>query len=247
MPSTLPATPAPRFRRWFLPGLLALVLATPAGAQSRKISLRALCFQHVDDIHDVLLVTGTEDDPVTTPVRLFTSAYSDPVEVTVTGPRLVFAVQPGGPAGGDQLRIVAEAPLAAGARQMVIFLPSRKAGRPYELTVIDESEAAFPMGSTLIYNITSTSARFTIGEYGRELKPGAHGLIPLPKRTNSLNQCTVRVFLADRDGAWQAVSSTVWKTSPKLRSLALTYIHPRTMQPTVHCFQETPPWRLPKL
>lgn len=233
---------------WIAAAAITLFLFGPVTAQSaRKISLRTLCFQHVDNIREVYLVSGSKEKPILTPVKLFTSTYSDEVVATVTGGRLVFAVQDKNEEGEDFLRTVAEGPLAAGARQVAVFLPSGGKKTPYRLKVIDETEKKFPMGSTLIYNLTSTKARFTIGEHKKELKPGALGLVPLPTKTNNLNQCTVRVFLTDKNGDWKAVSSTVWKASAEMRSLALAYIHPRSKQPTVQCLQETPPWKLPQL
>jgi hypothetical protein len=232
---------------WTLLAALVAILPPAAAAQSRQVSLRTLCFRHVDDIREVLLVSGGGAKPTLTPVKLFTSAYSDPVGATITGGRLVFAVQGKDPGGEDALRTVARGPLATGSRQVAIFLPSGDDEIPYRLTVIDETEERFPMGSTLIYNLTPTKVRFTIGEHRKELESGVIALVPLPTRTNERSQATVRVSLADRNGAWVPVSSTVWKVSRKMRTLALAFLHPGSNQPTVQCFQETPPWRLPKL
>ena len=226
--------------------VLCLAGMGPAGAQERKVSLRTLCFQHVDGLRDVLLVTGTPDEPKLTPVRLYTSAYSDAVVESFEGSALRFAVEVAGPDGAKTLKTVAEGTLRAGARQVAIFLPSGKDDQPYRLMVVDETEEKFPMGATMIYNLTATKARFAIGEHGKELEPGALGLVPLPAEVNDLNQCTVRVFLLGGEGTWVPVSSTAWRVSEEMRSLALAYINPRSKQPTVHCLQETPPWRLPQ-
>ena len=149
--------------------------------------------------------------------------------------------------GEEVLRTVAQGTLGSGARQLAIFLPSGTKDQPYQLKIIDESEAKFPMGSTLIFNLTAAKARFTIGEHAKELAPGALGLVPLPAKVNALNQCTVRVFLTDTTGQWRPISSTVWRSSDEMRSLALAYIHPSSKQPVVQCLQETPPWKLPQL
>ncbi|NNM30606.1 MAG: hypothetical protein HKO57_13885 [Akkermansiaceae bacterium] len=224
---------------------LAVTVGT-AAAQSRKISLRTLCFQHVDGLREVLLVSGSPEKPKLIPVELFTSTYSEPVVASIAGDVLRFAVEVTGADGEKQLKTVAQGKLAAGARQVAVFLPSEKPGIPYRLTVIDETEKNFPMGSTLIYNLTGTKARFLIGEHRKEIGPASLGLVPLPTEVNELSQCTVRVGLLGPDGKWIPVSSTAWRVSEEMRSFALAYIHPRTRQPVVNCLQETPPWRLPQ-
>jgi hypothetical protein len=228
--------------------LLVLTLVSQAAENVRTIQLRTLCFQHVNGLKEVLLVTGKKGARQQFPVKLFTSAYSDEIEAKVTDEQLLFAVPVDDPKDGEEpFRIIAEARLAKGSRQLAIFFPSKDDDSPYRVQVLDESEQAFPMGSTLIYNLTQTTGRFTIGEHGKEIKSGKTGLVPLPTKVNKLNQCTVRVFLLDDQEAWKTVSSTVWKASKEMRGLALAYIHPKTGQPTVNCFQETPPWRLPQL
>jgi len=225
-----------------------LTLASHAAEGTRTVSLRTLCFQHIDGLKEVLLITGKKGAREQLPVKLYTSAYSDEIEAKVSDNQLLFAVPVPDPEdGAEPFRIIATAKLAAGPRQLAIFFPGKSKDSPYSVQVMDESEQAFPMGSTLIYNLTKTTGRFTIGEHGKEIKSGKIGMIPMPTKVNQLNQCTVRVFLLDDQGAWQTVSCTVWRASEDMRGLALAYIHPKTGQPTVNCFQETPPWRLPQL
>lgn len=223
---------------------------TVIGQEARTISLRTLCFQHVDNIREVFLLTGNPKSPDLIPLKLYTSTYSDAVEATVTGSTLQFALKMD-PVAGDPkalpYRIIAQSKIASGARQVALFLPSNKENSPYTVRTIDESEKVFPMGSTLVYNLTSTETRITIGEHGKEIKPGGSALLPLATKVNDLNQTTVRVYLKTGAEDWKTVSSTVWRASKELRNLALAYIHPRTKKPTVNCFQETPPWRLPQL
>ena len=60
--------------------LLTLTLS----AQNRKISLRTLCFRHAHNVKEVFIATGSTEKPVYTKVPLYTSTYSDPVELKVT-------------------------------------------------------------------------------------------------------------------------------------------------------------------
>ncbi len=229
--------------------LAGCLLAMPAVSAAEMVSVRALCLQHVDGLKDVKLLSGSAKNPILTPVKLFTTTYSDQVSVPMDGgKKMTFVVEEKNEDGEDVLKIVAEGPLSRGNRQLALFIPAPEGSKtPYRLKVIDESEAKFPMGSTLIFNLSTSSARFMIGEHRKELKPGELGLIPLATQTNDFNQCTVRVFVTSRDGEWTPVSSTAWMATREMRSLALTYIHPRSKKPMVQCIQETPPWKLPQL
>ena len=233
-----------RFR--FLPvALLVLAqIATAAAQDARKVKLRTLCFEHVGEIRKVLLV-GADDKPVE--VDLFTSGFSDEVEATISGPDLRFAVAETDPAGKSTLKTVATGKAAAGTRQLAVFLPGAKDGNPYRVMVIDDSEEKFPLGTTLAFNFAPVPVRFAIGEHSKDLKPGSQELIPQARKVNEMNQCNVIISFADRSNKWQPVNNTRWLALPQERSLAIAFVHPVTRQPTVNCYRETPPWKLPKL
>jgi hypothetical protein len=224
-------------------GLLCCLLGNLVLAQGKKIKLRALCASHADNIREVFLVTGKTENPTLVPVPLYKSAYSDEIEVILPSKDLVFVIKTKGRDGVEQLKTVARGTAPDSTRQLALFLPSGNEEVPYKTTIIDESEASFPLGSTLLFNLSENPARFTIGEHGKDLAPGQHGIVPKPTKVNALNQCTVRLY-NQRNGEWTMISSTGWKVHEEMRNLALTYIHPRTKRPTVNCFQEVPPWRL---
>lgn len=226
-----------------LVGLLAGVGMAQDGAA--PVQLRTLCFQHVGNLKELHVM---QDKGSGVPVRLFTSAFSDPVQVKLREGTIRFAVPAEDAAEGEPaFKVVAEGKSPGGARQLAVFFPSGNEDMPYRVSILDEGEAAFPMGSTLIFNLTPTDARFTIGERSKEIPTGKIATVGLPAKVNALNQATVRVHLKNQEGSWQAVSSTLWQATDAMRGLALAYLHPTTGRPTVHCIQETPPWRLPKL
>jgi hypothetical protein len=219
-------------------------LATAAAQDTRKVKLRTLCFEHVGDLKKVLLV-GAGDKTVE--VDLFTSGFSDEIEATVSGPDLRFAVAGTDAAGKATLETVASGKAAAGTRQLAIFLPGAKDGPPYRLMVIDDSDEKFPLGTTLAFNFAPVPVRFAIGEHTKDLDPGGEALIPQAKKVNEMNQCNVVISFADATRAWKPVNNTRWLSLPQERALAIAFIHPVTRQPTVNCYRETPPWKLPKL
>lgn len=229
-----------------IPVAVLAIASAQAQESVRTIRLRTLCFQHAEKLKEVQLVAGREGAEKLLPVRLYTSAFSDELEAPVAGDEIRFAV-PSEDAADPPYRLVAKGKLVEGRQLLALFLPSGDRDMPYRVTVIDESEKNFPMGSTLIYNLTPVEGRFTIGERRREIAPGRLGRLARPTQVNDLNQATVRVFLKQQDDTWKAVSSTVWQATDQTRGLAFAYIHPRTKRPTVHCLQETPPWRLPQL
>lgn len=225
-----------------------LLLTLPLSAQTRTISLRTLCFRHAHDVKEIFIATGSEKKPLYTKAPLYTSTYSDEIQLEITGNTLSVAL----PAEisekhPDGYQIFGSKKLSTGRRHLAIFVPTANPENPYRLTVINEGEQNFPMGSTLIYNLSNSDLRMTIGEHRKVIQPLKRANIPLPQKKNALNQTTVRTYMKNKDGKWIIISSTIWKTSNKLRGLAIAYIHPLSKKPVVDCFQETPPWRLPKL
>lgn len=225
--------------------LLALLFlpAVGASAESRKVKLRTICFEHAGDLKNVVLVGGDRKTPGPE-LPLFTSAFSDEIEATIQGDELVFA---GISADGSPLIPVASGKAVPGERQLVVFIPGARGANPYRLLVIDDSEKAFPMGATIAYNLSSSAVRFSVGEHASDLKPGAHWLIPQPKKVNAMNQAGVVISFADKSGKLVPVNSTRWLSTDQQRTLAIAYVHPETRQPTVNAYVDTPPWHLPKL
>lgn len=228
--------------RILAPLLLWTVTTAVALAEATNVKLRTLCLQRIDGIKEVLLVSGDPANPKLTPLPLYTSDYSDEVAVTMNSKTVRFAIKKTNGKGEEELQIVAEGQLNDGARQVAVFLPSGKKKQPYRTLFMNESATEFPMGSTRIVNYTSANVQFIIGEHGLMLKPGKVGMVPLPQKVNSMNQCTVKLYYQDNNGVWILSNSSGWKVSDRTRTMALTYIHPRTKRPTVNSFRETPPW-----
>jgi len=216
-----------------------------AQAPARKIKFRTLCLEHVGDIKQVQLVAP--DGKTGIPLDLFTSVISKEVEATVTGDQLNFGIPGKDAKGADGFKPVATAKALASNRQLALFLPGQPGGTPYSVVMVDDNEATWPMGSTRLYNLAPTPVRFDIGENSKVVAPGKSDIVPQAKKVNALNQCPVVISFADKAGKLIPVNSTLWLSTDQQRSLAISFIHPITKQPTVNSFPETPPWRLPKL
>lgn len=234
-----------------LPALViaCLACALPLHAQQskpRQVRLRTLCFEYQQGIQKVVLV-GSGEKPVNTPVDLYTTTFSDEIRPSLASETLRFAVESTGPDGKPLLKTVAEGKAQPGVRQLVLFLPGESGGNPYRIMVIDDSEKAFPLGSSLLLNFAPVAVRFTIGEHTREVKPMTRASLPQAKQVNEMNQCNVLIAFANEANQWVPVNNTRWPTGTHKRDLVVAFIHPLTKQPTVNNYQDTPPWRLPKL
>ncbi|MGJ8725929.1 MAG: hypothetical protein ACSHYB_15350 [Roseibacillus sp.] len=227
---------------------LLLLLATIVGAQDpRKISLRTLCFKRVGSDKEVMLMTGNPESPVPLAVPLYLSIYSDEIPAQVVGDKLTFAIPSDSPTGETSYRTIGVGKLPSGNRLAAIFIPSGNKEMPYRVLVIDESEQNFPMGSTMIVNLSPENTRITLGEHDKTVAPGKIQKFPIATKVNDLNQATARIYVPiEGERKWRAVSSTTWRALPNLRNLAIAYKNTRNGRTSINCYQETPPWRLPK-
>lgn len=224
---------------------LFCILALPCLSQeTKKVSLRTLCFKRVGQTKEIFLLGGTEEKPVITALPLYISTYSNAQKVTISGKVMKFATRSMGPDGEPVYDVIAQGRTTTGDRQVAIFVPSGKTPDIYQVLILDEGEKAFPLGSTRVVNISPKETRITIGEQDRIIKPGTVEEIPMATQVNELNQATVRIFTPMED-KWRPISSVVWKMLPKLRNFAIAYQNPKTGRPSVNCYQEVPPWRLP--
>ncbi|MBK1834539.1 hypothetical protein [Roseibacillus ishigakijimensis] len=223
---------------------LLLALASLLGAQDlREVSLRTLCFKRVGSVKEVMLLTGSKENPEPVAVPLYTGIYSDPIQTMVSGDRLTFALPA---AGGSGFKTVGEGKLPPkGTRLQAIFIPSGKPDQPYNVLVLDEGEDNFPLGETILINLAPEPTRITLGEHDKTVAPGKMERLPIATDTNEFNQTTVRIFVPGSEkGKWRPVSSTTWQVLPNLRNLAIAYQNPRNGRTSVDSFQEVPPWRL---
>lgn len=216
----------------------------PAFAEElRAVKLRAICFQHVNDLKKILAVSGGTGSN-TAELTLFTTVISDEIDTFVTDGMLRFAVADGEEGGKPKFKTIATAKAAAGPRQLAIFIPGDPSVSPYRCFVVDDSEKSFPMGSTLAVNLANVPFQMSIGEHLRAIGPGKIENIPMARKSNERGQVSVVISIADAasEGGWRAVNQTRWFTGADKRDVAIGFIHPKTGQPTVNCYGDTPPW-----
>ena len=224
--------------------LIAFASAVAVNAQQiRPVKLRTVCFQHVQDVKKLFAITGGEK-PKAVEVDLFTTVISEEVDAFVSDGKLIFAVETGDKDGGPTYKTVATATAVAGPRQLAIFIPGSGDGPLYRCFVVDDSLRNFPMGSTMAVNLASIPFRFMIGEHVQAVNPGKIEKIPMARKTNDRGQVSVIIGIADpqSQGGWRAVNQTRWFSGEDKRDLVIGFIHPKTNQPTVNCYADTPPF-----
>jgi hypothetical protein len=225
---------------------LFLVLSVLCGAivplsaqESRTVKLRAICFQHVGEVKKLFAVSGG-DKPKAVEFDLFTTSFSDPVDVVATDNILTFSMAAAGADGEAGYKVVTTARAVPGPRQLAIFIPGESPEKPYRCFVVDDSKQAFPMGSTMLVNLSNVPFRFSIGEHLQVVAPGKIEKMPMARKTNERGQVPVVISVADKlaEGGWHAVNQTRWLTGADKRDLAISYLHPVTKQPTVNCYAD---------
>src|SRR5690606_37286986 len=177
-----------------------------------------------------------------TPVKLLTTMITPEIDARISGGAIRFAVNGSGPDNPASLREVAVAKALPGNRQLAIFVPGNRKGLPYRVFMVDDSLDAFPMGSTLGINLSPAAFEFRIGEHIKALGPGKTAVIPPARKVNDRGQVSVIISVARAESGWRPVSQTRWLAGNDKRDVAIAFLHPKSGQGMVNCYQDNPPW-----
>lgn len=230
-------------RQLLVPLFLIMLGGFLPAQQIRPVKLRAICFQHVGELKSLFSISGGEKVKAVE-FTLFTTVISDEIDTFATDDMLNFAVLDAAEKSKESYKTIAKAKAVPGNRQLAIFIPGESDQSPYRCFVIDDSEQAFPMGSTMAVNLATVPFRMSIGEHMKEVAPGKIQNIPMARKTNDRGQVSVIISVSDQaaEGGWRAVNQTRWFSGADKRDLAIAFIHPKTRQPTVNCYGDTPSW-----
>ena len=232
--------------------IFALVgLAAPAGlAQSTKtIKFRAICFQHEKDIKEVLAPAPGEEGGMQK-VPLFTSVFSDPMQMKTKNGTAVFYVEnPDSTSDKDKFTPVAAAKVPAASPILFVFLPPKKGSKmPYRLLALPDDLRSAPWRSVRLLNIAPVSARFNLGEFSGkraiQLEPGKMKTVPQVRKLNQYNAYNVVIEFKGKNG-YVGVSNTRWKSVDGKRDLAIAYYDPKRHRPIVNLYSDVKPADIP--
>ncbi|PAW75852.1 MAG: hypothetical protein B9S38_00440 [Verrucomicrobiia bacterium Tous-C4TDCM] len=229
--------------------LLGLTFAISA-QETRKISLRTLCFAHTDGVVKVF-VAGSEPG-TSTEVPLFTETFSRPVEVVAIDGKLTFAIS--APTAGQAKEPTPALPavkLPYGSKILCLFLPNAgKKGQPYQVVAVADDLASFPLGSVKLMNLTPAVLRFDLGEHagpkGVTVEPGKTGMLASIRKVNHLNQYDAKGLYQMKPGEFVQFYNSRWRSVAAKRDIAIAYLDPQSKQPMANLYEDAPAFEIPK-
>ncbi len=228
--------------------LFLTLTAASSGQESRTITLRTLCFQHVNNVK-MLYLPGKEPGQLVE-VPLFTEVFSLPVTATATGGKVSFLLTKEPPAQGKQAPALPPVAIPSAKEVLFLFLPNPgNKDVPYQVVAMGDDEASFPLGTTKAMNLTRANLRFDLGELsdakGILVTPGKTTIIPPVRKVNHLNQFDAKVLYEVKPKEFAVFYNTRWRSVAGKRDIAIAYIDPRTKQPMVNLYEDAPPAEIP--
>jgi hypothetical protein len=229
--------------------VLLLALAAPLAAQSRKVSLRTLCFTHVNGVKKLYL-PGAEPGTFSE-IPLFTEVFSLPVEANIVGGKASFLLSEAAPEPGKQRAALPAVSVPDSSKLLFLFLPNPgKPEAPYIVVPMADDESAFPLGTTKAMNLTPANVRFDLGEFsgakGITVAPGKTAIIEPVKKVNHLNQFDAKVMYEVKPKEFAEFYNSRWRSVAAKRDIAIAYLDPISKKPMVNLYEDAPPAVIPK-
>lgn len=224
--------------------LFGLTLAASA-QEARKVSLRTLCFTHIDKVTKVF-VAGAEAG-TSAEIPLYTDTFSNAVEVVAPDGKLTFSLA----APGKDVPALPAVKLPEGAKILCVFLPNPgKKGEPYRVLALADDLVSFPLGSVKLMNLTPAVLRFDLGEHaeakGITVAPGKTGQLSSIRKVNHLNQYDAKALYQMKPGEFVQFYNSRWRSVAAKRDLAIAYLDPQSNQPMVNLYEDAPAYEIPK-
>jgi hypothetical protein len=225
--------------------VLLLALAAPLAAQqTRKVTLRTLCFAHVNGVKKVFL-PGPEPGTLAE-VPLYTEVFSLPVEATITGGKASFFLSEAAPAPGKPRPALPAVNVPDSPTVLFLFLPNPgKPEAPYLVVPMADDQTAFPLGTTKAMNLTPANVRFDLGEFagakGVVVAPGKTAIIEPVKKVNHLNQFDAKVMYEVKPKEFVEFYNSRWRSVAAKRDIAIAYLDPQSKNPMVNLYEDAPP------
>ena len=225
--------------------VLLFALAAPLAAQqARKVTLRTLCFTHVNGVKKVYL-PGPEPGSLVE-VPLFTEVFSLPVEASLAGGKATFFLSEAAPEAGKPRPALPPVNVPDSSKVLFLFLPNPgKPETPYLVVPMADDETAFPLGTTKAMNLTPANVRFDLGEFagpkGVVVAPGKTAIIEPVKKVNHLNQFDAKVMYEVKPKEFAEFYNSRWRSVAGKRDIAIAYVDPQTKKPMVNLYEDAPP------
>jgi hypothetical protein len=204
---------------------------------NQQISFRVLCTETRDEVISVLLPKGNSSR---VEVPLFVGSFSELIKAKFADDKVSFYIKE----KGSRLKLVAEGPLATGARQVFIVVPSQeKSGPIYQILAFNDDDGAFAMGTTRIINRSPFSVRMNLaGKEQTPIKSAEVAIYPLCTEVDEWNMYSAKIQFEMEKGKWQDVSTHSWKASDRKRDWVIIDYDVTTKAPVILMYQDIPPW-----
>lgn len=227
---------------------LLLTLAAPlVGQETKKITLRTLCFTHVNGVK-MLYLPGEKPGELAE-VPLFTEVFSLPVVSTITGGKATFLLSKEPPAPGKTPPSLPPVSLPNSSKVLFLFLPNPGKEVPYQIVAMGDDEGSFPLGTTKAMNLTPANLRFDLGEFseakGIVVAPGKTAIIEPVRKVNHLNQFDAKVLYEGKPKEFTVFYNSRWRSVAGKRDIAIAYLDPTSKQPMVNLYEDAPPVVIP--
>ena len=224
--------------------LVGLTLAATA-QETRKITLRTLCFSHVDKVEKVFVAGSEPGTGVEVP--LYTETFSMPVEVVALEGKLTFSLA----APGKDVPALPAVKVPEGSKVLCLFLPSPGTkNQPYQVVAMADDLTSFPLGSVKLINLTAAVIRFDLGEFsgdkGATVAPGKTGQLASIRMVNHLNQYDAKALYQTKPGEFVQFYNSRWRSVAAKRDIAIAYLDPQSKQPMVNLYEDAPAFEIPK-
>lgn len=228
-----------------------LVLASPLAAQqAREITLRTLCFSHVNGVKKLFL-PGAEAGTLAE-VPLFTEVFSLPVKASIVGGKATFFLSGSAPEPGKPRPSLPPVSVPDSSKILFLFLPNPgNAASPYIVVPMADDESSFPLGTTKAMNLTPATIRFDLGEFagakGIVVASGKTAIIEPVKKVNHLNQFDAKVMYEVKPKQFEEFYNSRWRSVAGKRDIAIAYLDPKSKQPMVNLYEDAPPAVIPSV
>lgn len=216
----------------FLP-LLTHAQDKPTG---RTVTLRLLAFQSQQTTPDLYAADAASPNSLAIAAPLKNYLNHESVQLTLTENEIAFLKSA---ATADRAKPIAKAKLPAKGKQFIIVVFPGPEDKPLPTMVIDDSLAAFPLGSFLVANLCGQTVRVTLEEKPYDSKPGQTLIIKdAPMRQNM--HAGMNAFIAT-DGKAERIGAGMWPHPGKKRDLQFFFANPLTKRIEMRGFRDISP------
>ncbi len=199
-----------------------------AAENERAVQFRVVCFEMARGDRDVIASgepSGVSPVEFTLGRRLDTTLHR-----VVTTKGQIWIGHLGADANGESvIDPVAVAKLPGkGSQFLLMLVPSGKeTGLSYHCLVLADDRKSFPPGGYRFVNFSPSKLRFMLQKQPIQLNPGDEEVVGKIEGTRDDGRFPyVAQYFSDE--AWNRLSTGYWYAHPKIRSLQVVYVNPKT-------------------